>query len=277
MKKVLVTGVNSYVGNSFAEWIEQYPDEYEVDRISVRDDKWKEIDLSVYDSILHVAGIAHVSADPKMEERYYKVNRDLTIELAKAAKEAEVKQFVFMSSIIVYGENIKNNGVINKNTIPKPTNFYGNSKLEAEQRIELLQSEKFKIVIVRPPMIYGKGSKGNYRKLAKLAQKSPVFPYVENKRSMLHIDTLNEFLKLMIRNEENGLFFHQNNEYVQISEMVKIISEVHRRQICLIRLFSSIFYILRKRKGRVNKVFGDLVYESSICEYKEEYCVNDFN
>src|SRR5699024_3680672 len=110
-----------------------------------------------------------------------------------------------------------------------------------------------------------------------LAQKSPVFPYVENKRSMLHIDNLNEFLKLMIRNEENGLFFPQNKEYVQTSEMVKIISEVHGRQIRLIRLFSSIFYILRKRKGIVNKVFGDLVYESSISEYKEEYCVNDFN
>src|SRR5699024_11250942 len=118
----------------------------------------------------------------------------------KAEKEAEVKQFVFMSSIIVYGENIKNNGVINKNTIPKPTNFYGNSKLEAEQRIELLQSEKFKIVIVRPPMIYGKGSKGNYPKLAKLAQKSPVFPYFVNKRSMLYIDNLIEFLKFLYSN-----------------------------------------------------------------------------
>src|SRR5699024_2200528 len=146
MKKILVTGVNSYVGNSFAEWVEQYPDEYEVDRISVRDDMWKEIDLSVYDSILHVAGIAHVSTDPKMEEKYYKVNRNLTIELSQAAKEAGVNQFVFMSSIIVYGENIENNGVINKNTIPKPTNFYGNSKLEAEQGIERLQNEKFKIV-----------------------------------------------------------------------------------------------------------------------------------
>src|SRR5699024_11103806 len=97
MKKVLVTGVNSYVGNSFAEWVEQYPNDYEIDRISVRDDKWKEIDLSVYDSILHVAGIAHVSTDPKVEGKYYKVNRDLTIELAKAAKNAKVKQFIFMS------------------------------------------------------------------------------------------------------------------------------------------------------------------------------------
>src|SRR5699024_10374877 len=214
---------------------------------------------------------------PKMEERYYKVNRDLTIELAKAAKEAEVKQFVFMSKIIVYGENIKNNGVINKNTIPKPTNFYGNSKLEAEQGIERLQNEKFKIVIVRPPMIYGRGSKGNYPKLSKLAQKSPVFPYVENKRSMLHIDNLSEFLRLMIDNVEKGMFYPKNKNYVQRSEMVNKIAEIHGRQIHLIRLFSSIFYILRKRKGIVNKIFGDLVYERSISKYKEEYCVNDFN
>lgn len=276
MKKVLVTGVNSYVGNSFAEWVSHYPDEYDVDRISVRDDKWKEVDLSVYDSILHVAGIAHVSTDPKMEEKYYKVNRDLTIELAQAAKEAGVKQFIFMSSIIVYGENIENNGVINKNTIPKPTNFYGNSKLEAEQGIELLQNEKFKIVIVRPPMIYGRDSKGNYPKLAKLAKRSPLFPYVENRRSMLHIDNLNEFLKLMIENEEKGLFFPQNKEYVQTSEMVKIIAEVHGQKVHLLRIFNFIFNILRNKSGIVNKVFGDLVYMKDMSEYKKDYCVNSF-
>src|SRR5699024_5582973 len=162
MKKVLITGVNSYVGNKFAEWMDNYPDEVDIDKVSLRDDKWKDMDLSVYDSILHVAGIAHVSTDPKMEELYYKVNRDLTIEVAEKAKEAGVKQFVFMSSIIVYGDSKKKEVVINQNTKPNPNNFYGRSKLEAEERIRNLESNKFKIAIIRPPMIYGKDSKGNY-------------------------------------------------------------------------------------------------------------------
>src|SRR5699024_1921321 len=133
MKKILITGVNSYVGNSLANWLAQYPNEYAVDKISVRGDDWRNEDFTEYDSIVHVARIAHVSHDPKMEDLYYRVNRDLTIELAEKAKKENVAQFIFLSSIIVYGENIDNDGVINKNTIPKPSNFYGNSKLQAEE------------------------------------------------------------------------------------------------------------------------------------------------
>src|SRR5690625_6263123 len=128
MKKVLVTGINSYVGNRFAEWVKRYPDEYDVYRISVRDGKWKEIDLSIYDTILHVAGIAHVSTDPNMEELYYKENRDLTIELANKAKEDDVKQFIFMISIIVYGDSKKEKFVIDRQTKPNYSNFYGRNK-----------------------------------------------------------------------------------------------------------------------------------------------------
>src|SRR5699024_7920756 len=202
MKRVLITGVNSYVGNSFAEWVQQYPEEIQVEKISLRDDSWKDMDFSMYDSILHVAGIAHVSRDPKMEEKYYQVNRDLTIEIAEKAKQDKVKQFVFMSSIIVYGENIENGGVIDVNTKPNPSNFYGNSKLQAEQGIKQLETDKYKVAIIRPPMIYGKGSKGNYPKLAKAAIKLPIFPNMDNQRSMLHIDNLSEFIRLMIDNQE---------------------------------------------------------------------------
>src|SRR5699024_9295461 len=174
------------------------------------------------------------------EDLYYRVNRDLTIELAEKAKKENVAQFIFLSSIIVYGENIDNDGVINKDTIPKPSNFYGNSKLQAEEGITPLQDDTFNVAIIRPPMIYGKGSKGNYPKLAKLARISPIFPNIENKRSMLHIDNLSEFLKLMIDNEESGLFFPQNKEYVQTSHLVKTIAEVYGKKIWLVKLFNFI-------------------------------------
>ena len=275
MKKVLVTGVNSYVGNSFAEWVEQYPNDYEIDRISVRDDKWKEIDLSVYDSILHVAGIAHVSTDPKMEEKYYKVNRDLTIELAKAAKNAKVKQFIFMSSIIVYGDSKAEKIVIDRDTKPNPSNFYGRSKLEAEEGILPLEDDYFKVAIVRPPMIYGKDSKGNYPKLAKAAQRLPIFPDIDNERSMLHIDNLSEFLRLVIKNEDKGLFFPQNKEYVKTSDMVREIAYAHGRNIYLTKAFNTILKSLVSRINIVNKVFGNLVYEQKISEYNQTYQLKD--
>jgi len=222
-----------------------------------------------------VAGIAHISSNPKMEDLYYSVNRDLTIETAKKAKLNGVKQFIFMSSIIVYGDSSPFNckRVIDMNTIPKPSNFYGKSKLQAEEYLLSLMDDYFKVVIVRSPMIYGRGSKGNYSKLSKLARIMPVFPYIQNERSMLYIDNLCELIRLVIDNEDKGIFYPQNEEYVCTSELVKLISEVHGKKIILTKLFNPILITIGKYFNAVNKVFGNLVYEKSMSNYKKNYRV----
>ena len=274
MKKILITGKDSYIGTSLEKWLSQWPDKYTVDTVDMISDSWKEKDFSKYDVVFHVAGIAHVSSDPKLKNLYYKVNRDLTIATARKAKNEGVQQFIFMSSIIVYGDS-PSNGVIDRNTVPKPSNFYGDSKLQADEGIKPLENESFKIVILRPPMIYGKGSKGNYPRLAKLARKVPVFPDIDNQRSMLHIDNLCEFIKLMIDNKESGLFFPQNKEYVKTSEMVRLIADVHGKKIRLTKVFNP-FIKLMYRIGTVNKVFGNMVYDKSMSEYdKGNYQLKD--
>lgn len=276
MKKVLITGANSYIGTSFEQWLKQYPDQYVVDTVDMIESSWKNKDFSIYDVVFHVAGIAHVSSDPKMEELYYKVNRDLTVETAMKAKSEGVRQFIFMSSIIVYGESSKHRREIDMNTIPTPSNFYGNSKLQAEEGIKELEDESFRLVILRPPMIYGKGSKGNYPKLSKAVEKLPVFPDIDNERSMLHIDNLCEFIRLMIDNEEKGLFFPQNKEYVKTSEMVRLIAEAHGRKIRLTKIFNPALRMMYGI-GVVNKVFGNLVYEKTMSKYdKGDYFIWDF-
>ena len=269
MKKVLITGKNSYIGNALEKWLAKEPENYQVESIDMKDGSWKERDFSSYDVVFHVAGIAHVSTDPKMEELYYKVNRDLTIETAEKAKAEGVKQFIFMSSIIVYGDSSSSKRVIDRKTIPTPSNFYGNSKLQAEEGIKNLESDEFKIVILRPPMIYGKGSKGNYPRLAKMAKKTPVFPDIDNERSMLHIDNLCEFLKIMIDFEESGLYFPQNQEYVKTSELVHTIAQVHGKKIILTKIFNPFFQPLFKI-DIVNKVFGNLVYDQVMSKYEKK-------
>ncbi|KMM36745.1 NAD-dependent epimerase/dehydratase family protein [Guptibacillus hwajinpoensis] len=278
MKKILITGVNSYVGSGFKEWMEQFPGLYNISTISLRDSRWREKSFSEYDVILHVAGIAHADVGNVSEERkrqYYKVNTDLTLEVAKKAKEDGVGQLLFMSSIIVYdiSSSIKEAKIITKDTVPKPTNFYGDSKLQAEKGLALLTSENFKVAIIRPPMIYGKNSKGNYPLLAKLAKKLPVFPDVKNERSMLFINNLCEFIRLIIDNKENGTFFPQNKEYVKTSELVKLIAMCHGKKIWITSLLNVfvrlIGYIPGKPSELVNKAFGNLVYDKSLSFYEK--------
>lgn len=276
MKRILITGANSYIGTSLEKWLSNYPEDYFIDTVDMRDRIWKEKSFSGYDVVFHVAGIAHISSDAKMKDLYYKVNRDLTIECAEKAKIEGVKQFIFMSSIIVYGDSSMNETVINSKTVPKPSNFYGNSKLQAEEKLRPLEVDDFKIVILRPPMIYGKGSKGNYFKLARAAQILPVFPDIENQRSMLHIDNLCEFIKLMIDNEERGVFFPQNAEYVKTSEMVKLVAETHGKKIKLVKSFNFVLKIAGLRLNLFSKVFGNLVYKKNMSDYKENYRVRDF-
>lgn len=270
MKNILITGANSYIGTSFENYIKRF-DGYSVDTVDMIDGSWRNTDFSKYDVVFHVAGIAHSDTKNPTEEtkkKYYAVNTDLTIETAEKAKAEGVKQFIFMSSMIVFGTKQE---CITENTIPQPDNFYGNSKLQADIGIHKLESENFKVVSIRPPMIYGKGSKGNYPVLSKFAKITPIFPNIDNKRSMLYIENLCEFIKLMIDNSENGYFYPQNNEYVKTSELVKEIAAAHRKRILLTKLFNPLIMIFIQKNKIVKKVFGNMYYEKSMSKYKENY------
>lgn len=281
MKRILITGANSYIGTSFENYIHgNFADKYIVDTVDMIDGSWREKDFSSYDSVFHVAGIAHSDTGKVSEERkafYYKINTDLTVETAKKAKSDGVKQFIFMSSAIVYGDSapIGKKKVITKDTPVNPANFYGDSKVQAENGILPLQDENFKVVILRPPMIYGKGSKGNYPTLAKMALKFPVFPYVKNERSMLYIGNLVEFVRLMVENKEQGIFWPCNEKLSNTSELVRMIAACHGKKTVLVPGFTWVLNILSHMTGLVNKAFGNLSYEQELSEYKENYKLFD--
>lgn len=278
MKKILITGANSYIGTSFESYLKQWPDKYHVDTIDMIDGSWRNFCFAGYDTVYHVAGIAHSDTGKVSEERkafYYKINTDLAVETAKKAKDDGVSQFIYMSSAIVYGDSapIGKTKTITKETSVSPANFYGDSKVQAENGILPLQDNAYKIVILRPPMIYGKGSKGNYPILAKLALKFPLFPYVKNTRSMLYIGNLVEFVRLMVENEESGIFWPQNAEYSNTSQMVQMIAAAHGRKVHLVRGFTWGLRGLAYVFGMVNKAFGSLCYDQNISKYKNQYCL----
>lgn len=281
MKRILITGANSYIGTSFEAYIkEKDPDDYIVDTVDMMDGRWRERSFAGYDSVFHVAGIAHSDRGRIDEEKagqYYAVNTDLAIETAQKAKADGVGQFVFMSSAIVYGAAapIGTPKRITKDTPTAPENCYGDSKVRAEAGLRLLDDEAFRVVILRPPMIYGKGSKGNYPLLARVALRTPLFPYVKSERSMLYIDHLCEFVRLMIENGERGTFWPQNETYSNTSELVQAIAAAHGKRVRLVKGFSWALRLMSPLTGLVNKAFGNLSYDLSLSAYTERYCRYD--
>lgn len=282
-KKVLITGAGSYIGQSFINYAKKnYPDNFEIEELDLMETSWKNVSFSKYDIVYHVAGIAHADVGKVSEEtkeKYYKVNTDLTVEVAKKAKEDGVREFIFMSSMIIYGESAPygKKKVIDENTVPMPANFYGDSKLQADVAVRTLADEKFKVIVLRPPMIYGKGSKGNYPILAKIARKLPVFPNVNNERSMLHIDNLCEFLcQIMLVRENNDnaiVLIPQNAEWIKTSAMVKEIANVSGKNIIELKVLKPAVIIGSKIPGKiggiVNKAFGNNCYAHNISVYSD--------
>lgn len=276
MKKILITGANSYIGTSFEAYMKQWNDRYQVDTLDMIGDNWLKYDFSDYDCVYHVAGIAHSDSGKISREKaklYYEVNTKLTVKTAIKAKKSGVKQFIFMSSAIVYGDSapIGKMKLITRDTPLSPANCYGDSKVKAEKGLKKLEDESFKVVILRPPMIYGKNSKGNYPLMSRLARKLPVFPEIDNCRSMLYIENLMEFVRLMFDNEEQGTFFPQNAEYSNTSELVRLIAEQHGKKVLLVKGCTFLLKIAANLTGLVNKAFGNLAYDMEISEYKEDY------
>lgn len=286
MLNILITGANSYIGRSFAEWASRrYPDRFRIESVSVRGNAWRERSFAGFDAVLHVAGLAHADLGSLSEEQrqaYFTVNRDLGLAVAEKAKRNGVKQFVFMSSMLVYGDSAPygQRKVIGWETVPRPANCYGESKLQAEEGLRGIIEEDFRVAVVRPPMIYGPGCKGNYRTLARLAKRAPVFPDVANVRSMLFIDNLSEFLCRLMLTGEGGVYFPQNREYVLTSEMVREIAAVSGHRIWITGALNWAVALAAKMPGKVgtmaNKAFGSLCYAQELSECGFEYRVTDW-
>lgn len=259
MKKILITGANSYIGMSFEKYIkDNYPNDYVVDTVDMIDGSWREKDFSGYDSVFHVAGIAHQKETKQNASLYYTVNRDLAIETAQKAKTNGVKQFIFLSSMSVYGMDI---GVITKETVPNPKSNYGKSKLQAEEGIKELVDGEFKVCILRPPMVYGEGCKGNYQTLVSVAKKFPVFANYKNQRSMIHVVHLSKFVKDMIDKESGGVHQPQDPEYVCTCKMIQNIAKDMGKNMRLCKMLNPFVSILKHCTTKGKKAFGDLIYE----------------
>ena len=266
MKKILITGANSYIGTSFERYLkENFSNGYQVDTIDLRNKSWREKDFLGFDCVVHVAGLVHQKETKENALLYYQINRDLTFEVAQKAKSSNVPQFIFLSTMAIYG---RETGVTTSKTIPKPKTNYGKSKLQAEEKLKILACSDFKICILRLPMVYGEGCKGNYQTLVKIVDKFPVFPRIKNKKSLVRIDNLVDYIKTCIDQEFSGVFVPQNKNYTSTMELVKEIAEKKNKKIYFSFLCGVVVVCLRPFVKKLKKAFGSSIYK----ETKDSEC-----
>ncbi len=264
-KKVLIIGEHSYIGNSFKKYIEEKQSELmensykiTVETTGAANGAWKQVDFSNYDVILHVAAIVHQKEDKSKKQLYIDINKKFPVEVAKKAKQAEVKQFIFLSTMAVYGEV---EGAITEITSLKPVTMYGKSKLAAENQLQKLASEQFKIVIVRPPMVYGENCPGNYARLKKLAKFLPIFPDIENKRSMIHVENLSHCITLLIEKESQGIICPRDQYPVKTTDLFVNLRKEIGKKTWITKIFNGLVMLVKGKVGSVNKLFGSCYYD----------------
>lgn len=251
-KHILIVGENSYIGNYLEQYLNSCSKDYEVETVNSINDNWKNLDFKKYDVLINVAAIVH---NPKAESKlYYKVNRDLVIYLVNKAKKEGVKQFIQMSTMSVFGLD---DGIIDEKTPFLPKNDYGKSKLEADNYLNGIKDEKFKVCIIRPPMVYGRECKGNYRRLEKYVEYIPIFPNLKNKKDFIFIENLTDFIKYAMDNKIDGIFYPRDPEPISTYEMIKSIALNRRKSMFLLGIFNPIIRLLIPRINMITSVFSD--------------------
>lgn len=259
--KILITGKNSFIGSYFKNNSPQF----KVSEVDLLTNKPDEIDFTHSEVVFHVAAIVHQDkAIP--DSTYFEVNSDLAFNVAQKAKQDGVKQFVFMSTVKVYGENSKLENPWTEDVVCHPSDAYGKSKLDAEKRLMELNDKNFVVSIIRTPVVYGAGVKGNIQKIASFIKKQKFIPFngINNKRAMVYIGNLIALIQEVIKQQKAGIFLAGDGAILSTSEFVKhLIAATDTKKYFII--FPGIFQKMIQliRPNIYNRLFGSQVIDNS--------------
>ena len=259
MKRVLITGANSFLGNSTKQYLEKYGD-YKIDVLDMLNPCWEETDFSVYDTVFNVCAIVH-RPNEKDADLYFKINRDLAVKIAKKAKKSGVKQFVQTSTNGVFGINL---GIMTVETSYKPKSHYEKSKYEADCLLETLRDNKFKVCIIRPPLIYGNGCKGNFPKLEKYALSKSYFPSFKNKKDFIYVENLADFVKFAIDNNLDEICYPRDKKVASTSQMIELIARYNNHKMKLLSVFNPFVKVFFRLNRVLTIIFGDCYFEGAV-------------
>ncbi len=256
MKRVLIAGANSFLGDNTREYLERYSD-YCVDVLDMTNPKWRETMFSQYDVVFNVCAIVH-RPNEKNKSLYFEVNRDLAFEIASLAKKSGVKQFIQTSTNGVFGIDV---GIMTVESLYNPKTLYETSKYEADCLLETLRDETFNVCIIRPPLMYGNGCKGNFPKLEEFALTKSFFPSLKNKKDFIYIENMADFVKFAIDNNLNEICYPRDPVVASTSQLVELIAKLNNHKMRLISFFNPFIKLIYKTSHSLRVVFGDCYFE----------------
>lgn len=233
MKRVLITGANSFIGTNFRK----YSENRQIREISLKDNSPEDIDFTDVDVVFHLAAIVHQSK--KIDEKeYFRVNTDLCLRVAEQAKKAGVRQFVFLSTLKVYGKYIHGSELRNETSECYPDDAYGKSKYAAETGLAKMENEYFTVSIIRTPLVYGEGVRANMISLIKLVDSVPLLPFgkTDNRRNFTFVENLVGFIDRIIEKNASGIFIVMDDNPLSTTELVNYISKYLKRRVLLFRI-----------------------------------------
>lgn len=261
MKRVLITGKNGSLSTAVAEYL-RTKTEYPVEQISLRGNTWKNTDFSDVYSIVHIAGVTPQNA--KSTEDYYTINAELTKQLAEKCKQDGVRQFVYISSMAVYGIEQSMDvakGTVSEVTALNPTSDYGKSKLMAEEYITPIQNGSFQVAIIRVPSIYGKGKTEYIDQYKYLADKLPVIPraFEDRYKSAICVDNLCELICLIIQEHATGIICPDDGQISAVDFCSAIYPNKKKS-----RFLGKMIELFLKNNARILDYYGAVYYSSDL-------------
>lgn len=268
-KRVLVIGKNGFIGSTLLQWLGQ--NGCEVFGISGRKEEWKDFDMTGIDSVIYASGLAHVREKKGRKDLFFRINSELASASALAAKSSGVCQYIYISSMNVYGSVGKRIGT---GTPVKPDSLYGKSKRQGELNILKLKDENFHPVIIRPPLVCGYGCKGSILSLAKASKYIKFFPDYPNNRSMVDIINLCKLILDIINENSSGIYHPQNKEQISTCRLISLMAESRGKKVYPVYFLNPLIEILIPKFRIIRRIFGDDCYELQMSDYHNfSYCI----
>jgi nucleoside-diphosphate-sugar epimerase len=275
MKKLLLTGARGFIGSYFQK---KYAHKYEIQTFSFLKDDIETLHVKGVETVIHLSALVHQMGGAS-DEAYERINVEQTLQLARKAKENQVKQFIFMSTVKVYGEE---SDVAYTEASPcHPEDAYGRSKLKAEQELQALVDEDFTVSIIRTPIVYGRGVKANMQNLMKLVDSMPLLPLrgIDNKRSFVYIGNVCALLDSLIEQEQKGVFLASDDAPLSTTALIQELAKAKKKKLFLIQLPLFAMFLKWLKPSFYKRLFESLTVDNSytkeVLHFKNPYSTQE--